>query len=172
MVTLDAPGQRLEPGEPNLRRYIADDQGWATDLLANAGARFRVRRGAIIEPAKYAGYVYERGGVGQGVITVRRSGQQLELAGVAAELADPDVLGTLIDTAVANAPDACRRLWVVSHNAEFRLHQVLQRHRFRLCGVRPGAYETTRRRLNARYLPKRAGGIEIRDELEFEFLPG
>jgi len=171
MVTLDAPGQRLVAPEPRIRRYVAEDRGWVDELLRNAGAQMRIRRGAVVEPAKYAGYVYEHAGLGKGIITVRRSGRQLEVVAAAAELADPEILGQLIDVAVANAPDSCRRLWVVCHNAEFRLHQVLQRHRFRLCGVRPGAYDITRRRLNLLHLPAQAGGVDIRDELEFEFLP-
>jgi GNAT superfamily N-acetyltransferase len=79
----------------------------------------------------------------------------------------------LIEAVEKLAADAgCARLWLITTNDNVDALRFYQRRGFRLAALHRGAVDESRARLKPEIPPVGEHGIELRDELELEKVPG
>lgn len=169
MVTIDTRPPDVDAANPEIRPYGTEDFAWAVTLLEATGGRLRVRRGRVVDVAVLPGLVALRHGQPAGLLTLTRHLDELELSVIAAAPFDDPLVARLLVEARRHGGPTCRRIWAVCSNAEFEVQRALQQNGFRLCTTRPGAVDTVVRR-SPTGLVTSLGGVQVRDEVEFDLL--
>jgi ribosomal protein S18 acetylase RimI-like enzyme len=151
-----------------IRPFRQSDRSWAEPLLDDEfGGALQARRGELLDVLALPGLVAERMGRPQGLLTYRRTGDECELAFMAA-IEPHRGVGTVLLEAFREEVSDCTRIWVVTTNDNLEALRFYQRRGFVLSALRPGAVEDSRRRLKPRIGAVGSFGIPLRDELELE----
>lgn len=170
MVSLDRPSVEVPDRQTRFRPYATADAPWAVGLLEATGGRYRVRRNTLVDAASLPGIVAERDGHPSALLTMRRHNAEAhEFVAIASMPFDDDVVRLLLAAANNVLGAECRRVYSICSNAEFDLQRALQRAGFRMCAARPGSMSAVAARSSHRLVTE-FGGLESRDELEFERL--
>lgn len=169
MVAIDAPPFVDGLGEPAVRPYSSEDHPWAVELLDATGGRYRVRRGHVIDTAVLPGLVGSRSGRSNTLVTISRHGADFELAVIASNPFDPELVQLVLRAALQYRKPESRRIFAICSNAHFNVQRVLQDCDFKMCASRPGAIEAVARR-SQHPVVTHFDGLEVRDEIEFDLL--
>ena len=169
MVAIDAPPFFDGLGEPSVRPYASEDHAAAVALLEATGGRYRVRRGRVIDTAVLPGLVGSRNGQLNTLVTISRHSNDFELSVIASNPFDPELAHLVVRSALQYRKPESRRVYAICSNAHFEVQRLLQNSDFRLCATRPGAIEAVARR-SQQPLVTNFGGLEVRDEVEFDLL--
>ncbi len=151
-----------------IRPVEEQDKDWILQLTREEwAADFIVVHGETFYPAELAGFVAESGGSQTGLVTYRVTGESCEILTLNSRESGRGLGGALIGAVKAAALRAgCRRLWLVTTNANLNALGFYQRKGFTLCALRPNALEETRRRKPVPLFSE--DGIPIRDEIDLE----
>ena len=131
------------------------------------GSEIVVAHGVVYEPAGLPGFVAEDEGGPVGLLTYVLQDDACEIVTIDA-LDEGRGIGTaLIDAAKALGS---QRLWLITTNDNARAQRFYERQGFTLVAVHEGAVD--RARSAKPEIPLLGlGGVEIHDELEYEFRP-
>jgi GNAT superfamily N-acetyltransferase len=136
-------------------------------LLEEFGGPLQARRGELIDVLALAGFTAERDGRPCGLLTYQRENGECELAFMAALERHCGIGSALLDALRREVGDG-QRIWLVTTNDNLEALRFYQRRGFRLCALRTGAVDESRRRLKPQISAVGELGIPIRDEIELE----
>jgi GNAT superfamily N-acetyltransferase len=159
--------------ELRVRQRDESDRAEVEAFLAERYSLRVARLGRIEHPLDHPALVAERDGTLAGVLTYVLDGDGCEILTLhAAERFGGT--GTALSEAVERlAADAgCARLWLITTNDNVDALRFYQRRGFRLAALHRGAVDDSRARLKPEIPPTGEHGIELRDELELEKVPG
>jgi GNAT superfamily N-acetyltransferase len=124
------------------------------------------RLGRLERPLEHPGLIAERDGTLAGVITYVIHGDECEILTLHTTERWRGAGTALVERVERVAADrGCRRLWVITTNANVDALRFYQRRGFRLAELNPGAIDTARARLKPEIPEIGEYGIPIRDEL-------
>ena len=132
--------------KPTVRPSVADDQGWAKELLmGDMGTSQAVRLGELVDPLELPGLVAERGGERIGLLTYIIAGDQFEVLSLHSQVENAGAGTALLEAAAELARERrCRRLWLVTTNDNLHALGFYQRRGMRLCALHAGALDRDR----------------------------
>jgi GNAT superfamily N-acetyltransferase len=156
---------RVRPREP------ADEPAVGAFLAERHSARV-ARLGRLERPLDHPALLAERDGALAGVLTYVIGRDECEILTLHAAEQWRGV-GTALLEAVERiaAERGCRRLWLLTTNANVDALRFYQRRGFRLARLNPGAVDEARARLKPELPAVGEHGIPIRDELMLEKEP-
>jgi ribosomal protein S18 acetylase RimI-like enzyme len=161
---VDDPAQALK-----VRSLGEGDCPWVEALVKERwGAEIVVVHDTVYRPALLLGFLCERGGERAGLITLHFEAEACEVVTLDSLREGCGVGTALLDAAKAEARvRGCRRYWLVTTNDNLNALGFYQRYGFRLCALRPGVLEASRRVKPS--IPLVGDhGIPLSDELELE----
>ena len=131
------------------------------------------RLGRLEHPLDHPALVAERHGTLAGVLTFVLGAEDCEILTLHAAERFGGAGTALVHAVDALAADAgCTRLWLITTNDNVDALRFYQRRGFRLAALHRGAVDDSRARLKPEIPPIGEHGIELRDELELEKVPG
>lgn len=151
-----------------VRPLREDERGWVRSTIQQRwGSEIVVAHGVVYEPTVLPGFVAEDVGGPVGLLTYVLEGDACEIVTI-----DAFEEGRGIGTALIGAAMelGARRLWLITTNDNVRAQRFYERRGFELVAVHEGAVD--RSRSAKPEIPLLGdGGVEIHDELEYEFRP-
>ena len=132
------------------------------------GSEIVVAHGVVYQPMLLPGFVAEEEGRPVGVLTYVLEGDACEIVTIDAFEEGRGVGTALIDAVIALG---ARRLWLITTNDNVRAQRFYERCGFELVAVHRGAVDRSRSMKPVIPLIGE-GGVEIHDELEYEFRSG
>jgi GNAT superfamily N-acetyltransferase len=160
------PGLSIRPRAEGDRDPI---EAFLRERNAARVARLGVLEDSLAHPALIA----ERGGALAGVLTYVIEGEACEILTLhAAERfgGTGSALVAAVEKVAAGA--GCARLWLITTNDNVDALRFYQRRGFRLAALHRGAVDDSRARLKPEIPRVGDHGIDLRDELELEKVPG
>jgi ribosomal protein S18 acetylase RimI-like enzyme len=152
----------------HVRLLREDERGWVRSTIRERwGSEIVVAHGVVYEPMLLPGFVAEEEGRPIGLLTYIFEGDACEIVTIDALEEGRGVGRALIGAAKELG---ARRLWLITTNDNVRAQRFYERRGFELVAVHEGAVD--RSRLEKPEIPHLGhGGVEIHDELEYEFRP-
>lgn len=153
-----------------VRPRTSDDQSWIEELLTDRwGATAAVSRGRVHDASSLPALVALEGAERVGLLTYNVIGGELEVVTLDALRESIGVGTALLDAVRREAVAAgCRRVWLITTNANLRALGFYQRRGFRLVAVHVGAIARSRE-LKPSIPAVDVGGIPISDEIELAY---
>jgi GNAT superfamily N-acetyltransferase len=155
---------------PDIRPIAVADRPAVRRLVTDLwGSPVQVAHGTVFELAELPGFLAERDGRTEGLLTYEVRGDTLEVVSINA-FPDRGGTGTALLEAAARAAreeHGCRRVVLTTTNDNVDALRFYQRRGFRLVALRPGAVDASRR-IKPAIPATGAHGIALRDELDLE----
>ena len=149
------------------------DRAEVERFLAERNSLRVARLGRLVEAFDHHALVAERDGTLAGVLTYVLDGDGCEILTLHAAKRFGGAGTALVEAVERLAVDAgCARLWSITTNDNVDALRFYQRRGFRLAALHRGAVDDSRARLKPEIPPTGEHGIELRDELELEKVPG
>jgi GNAT superfamily N-acetyltransferase len=159
--------------ELRVRQRDESDRAEVERFLAERHSLHVARLGRLERPFDHPALVAERDGTLAGVLTYVLDGDDCEVLTLHAAERFGGAGTALIEAVERLAADAgCARLWLITTNDNVDALRFYQRRGFRLAALHRGAVYDSRARLKPEIPPIGEHGIELRDELELEKVPG
>jgi GNAT superfamily N-acetyltransferase len=159
--------------ELRVRQRDESDRAEVEAFLAERYSLRVARLGRIEHPLDHPALVAERDGTLAGVLTYVLDGDGCEILTLHAAERFGGTGTALIEAVERLAADAgCARLWLITTNDNVDALRFYQRRGFRLAALHRGAVDDSRARLKPEIPRIGDHGIELRDELELEKVPG
>lgn len=152
-----------------LRALTEADRPWLSQFWREQwGDEIMVAHGEVFRVADLPGYVAEQGDQTVGLVTYQMRGREVEVLSLDSLLPGQGIGRALLGAVVHAARSAgCQRLTLITTNDNLAALRFYQRLGLRLCALRPGAVEQSRKIKPSIPLVGN-DGIPIRDELELE----
>jgi GNAT superfamily N-acetyltransferase len=165
------------PPEPlsglRVRLREESDRERVEAFLAGRNALQVARLGRLERALDHPALVAEDGGALAGVLTYVIDDEACEILTLHAAERFAGTGSALIERVERLAADAgCVRLWVITTNDNVEALRFYQRRGFRLVALHPGAVDHSRAHLKPEIPPIGDHGIDLRDELELDKVPG
>jgi GNAT superfamily N-acetyltransferase len=159
--------------ELRVRQRDESDRAEVERFLAERHSLQVARLGRLERAFDHPALVAERDGTLAGVLTYVLDGDDCEVLTLHAAERFGGAGTALIEAVERLAADAgCARLWLITTNDNVDALRFYQRRGFRLAALHRGAVDDSRARLKPEIPPIGEHGIELRDELELEKVPG
>jgi GNAT superfamily N-acetyltransferase len=159
--------------ELRVRQRDESDRNEVERFLAERRSLLVARLGRLVRGIDHPALVAERDGTLAGVLTYVLDGEDCEVLTLHAAERFGGAGTALIEAVERLAADAgCARLWLITTNDNVDALRFYQRRGFRLFALHRGAVDDSRARLKPEIPPIGEHGIELRDELELEKVPG
>ncbi len=145
------------------------DQAWCADLLTTHwGSTHVVTRGRLHDANSIPAFIAEMQGKPVGLLTYRIEDNECEIVSLNSLLKKHGVATALLDAAEKKAVrSGCRRLWLITTNANIPAIHFYQKRGFTLAALYADAMRSSRELKPE--IPKHGWDeIPIRDEIEFE----
>jgi GNAT superfamily N-acetyltransferase len=156
-----------------VRNRDENDRSEVEAFLAERHALRVARLGRVEQALDHPALLAERDGALAGVLTYVLGDGDCEILTLHAAERFGGTGTALVEAAEALAAGAgCARLWVITTNDNLDALRFYQRRGFRLAALHRGAVDDSRARLKPQIPPIGDHGIELRDELELEKVPG
>jgi ribosomal protein S18 acetylase RimI-like enzyme len=163
----------LTRSQLRVRERNEGDRAEVERFLADRHALQVARLGRLEHALDHPALVAERDGRLAGLLTFVLEGDGCEILTLHAAEHFSGVGTALVEaleTLAANA--GCHRLWLITTNDNVDALRFYQRRGFRLAALHRGAVDHSRAHLKPEIPPIGDHGIELRDELELEKVPG
>ncbi len=149
------------------------DKNWVLEIVRGWGADFVVTRGRKIYPTELEGfYAVDDSGKKLGLVTFEIVGDQCEIVTLDAICRFSGIGTTLVDKVRELAVTrGCKRLWLISTNDNLEAIRFYQRRGFTIATIHVNALAESRK-LKPSIPEVGQYGIPLRDEIEFEMIPG
>jgi GNAT superfamily N-acetyltransferase len=159
--------------ELRVRQRDESDRNEVERFLAERRSLLVARLGRLVRGIDHPALVAERDGTLAGVLTYVLDGEDCEVLTLHAAERFGGAGTALIEAVERLAADAgCARLWLITTNDNVDALRFYQRRGFRLFALHRGAVDDSRARLKPEIPPIGEHGIDLRDELELEKVPG
>jgi ribosomal protein S18 acetylase RimI-like enzyme len=159
--------------EPRVRLRDESDREQVEAFLAERSSLHVARLGRLEAVLEHPALVAERDGALAGVLTFVIDGDACEILTLHAAERFAGIGSALIERVEAMAADAgCTRLWLITTNDNVDALRFYQRRGFRLAALHRGSVDDSRARLKPEIPRIGEHGIDLRDELELEKVPG
>jgi GNAT superfamily N-acetyltransferase len=159
--------------ELRVRQRDESDRNEVERFLAERRSLLVARLGRLVRGIDHPALVTERDGTLAGVLTYVLDGEDCEVLTLHAAERFGGAGTALIEAVERLAADAgCARLWLITTNDNVDALRFYQRRGFRLFALHRGAVDDSRARLKPEIPPIGEHGIDLRDELELEKVPG
>lgn len=156
-----------------VRRREENDQQAVEAFLAERSALRVARLGRLEHALEHPALVAEHKGALLGVLTFVLGERDCEILTLHAAERLRGTGSALVEAVERLAADeGCERLWVITTNDNTDALRFYQRRGFRLAALHPGAVNDSRSRLKPEIPPIGDHGIDLRDELELDKVPG
>jgi GNAT superfamily N-acetyltransferase len=163
----------LSLSELRVRHRDEDDRDEVETFLVKRGALRVARLGRLEQTLDHPALVAERDGTLVGVLTFVLGKGDCEILTLHAAERFGGTGTALVDAVEALARGAgCNRLWLITTNDNLDALRFYQRRGFRLAALHRGAVDHSRAHLKPEIPPIGDHGIDLRDELELEKVPG
>ncbi len=152
----------------HVRRIREDERGWVRATIRERwGSDIVVAHGVVHDPTGLPGFVAEHEDRPVGLLTYVLEGEACEIVTIDA-FEEGRGVGAALIGAVKEL--GARRLWLVTTNDNARAQRFYGRQGFTLVAVHEGAVDRARS-VKPEFPRLGLGGVEIHDELEYEFRP-
>jgi ribosomal protein S18 acetylase RimI-like enzyme len=159
--------------ELSVRAREETDRDEVEAFLAERNALHVARLGRLEDARDHPALVAERDGALAGVLTFVIDGEACEILTLHTRARFAGAGSALIERIERVAADAgCARLWLITTNDNVDALRFYQRRGFRLAALHRGAVDESRARLKPEIPQIGDHGIDLRDELELEKVPG
>ena len=149
------------------------DRAEVERFLAERHSSCVSRLGRLEHPLQHPALIAERDGTLAGVLTFVLGEKDCEILTLHAAERFGGTGTVLVEAVERLAADAgCTRLWLITTNDNVDALRFYQRRGFRLAALHRGAVDDSRAQLKPEIPPTGEHGIELRDELELEKVPG
>ncbi len=156
-----------------VRRREESDQRAIEAFLEERSALHVARLGRLEHALEHSTLVAERDGALVGVLTFVLGDKDCEILTLHALERFRGTGSALVDAVERLAADSgCGRLWVITTNDNTDALRFYQRRGFRLAALHRGAADDSRARLKPEIPRIGDHGIDLRDELELDKVPG
>jgi GNAT superfamily N-acetyltransferase len=163
----------LSSSPVRVRHREARDRAEVESFLADRHSLRVARLGRLEDPLDHPALVAERDGALAGVLTFVVGNDDCEILTLHAAERLAGTGTALLDAVETLASDAgCNRLWLITTNDNVDALRFYQRRGFRLAALHRGAVERSRAELKPEIPRTGEHGIDLRDELELDKVPG
>ena len=156
-----------------VRNRVESDRDEVEAFLVKRSTLRVARLGRVEHALDHPALVAEQEGTLVGVLTYVLGDGDCEILTLHAAERFGGTGTELVEAVEALAAGAgCQRLWVITTNDNVDALRFYQRRGFRLAALHPGAVDHSRAHLKPEIPPVGDHGIDLRDELELDKVPG
>lgn len=143
-------------------------RAWVVERLNSVWGGRVARRGELVDPSRFPGFVALEAGVPVGYVLIDVVGGDCEVVVIEALRRRSGIGSRLVDAVCESARRAdARAVWLVTTNDNQGAIAFYESHGFELTEVRVGAVDDARRTLKPTIPATGESGLPLRDEWEF-----